>query len=162
MFAALDVDYRQDHAAAAAVIFAAVTDAQSLEETVLRVPLTAGYQSGELYKRELPALLKVLSQVRSAPSTIIVDGQVWLAPGRPGLGAHLHQAVSLPVIGVAKRPFLGAPALEVLRGQSRTPLYVTAVGLSVDHAADLIRRMHGPFRLPTLLKRVDRLCRDAV
>jgi deoxyribonuclease V len=64
------------------------------------------------------------------------------------------------VVGVAKRPFRGAPALEVLRGASARPLYVTAIGIDAAHAADGVRRMHGAHRIPTLLTRVDRLCRD--
>jgi deoxyribonuclease V len=161
VFAALDVDYRQDGASAACVVFADVIDAAACEERVTRIPVTAPYQSGQLYLRELPALQAVLALVQAPLSTLIVDGFAWLGPDRPGLGARLHDATSLPVIGVAKRPFLGAPFLEVLRGQSLTPLYVTAAGLDAAHAADLVRRMHGPHRLPTLLKRVDRLCRDA-
>jgi deoxyribonuclease V len=47
----------------------------------------------------------------------------------------------------------------VLRGGSARPLYVTAAGLSADEAARRVRDMHGPYRIPTLLKRVDQLCR---
>jgi deoxyribonuclease V len=138
VFAALDVDYRADHAFAACVVFADVIDAAPVEEKVTRAPLTSDYRSGELYLRELPALLAVLRQIVTPPSILIVDGHVWLGPARPGLGARLHEATSLPVIGVAKRPDAGVPG-----------------------AASLIARMHGPHRLPTLLKRVDRLARDA-
>jgi deoxyribonuclease V len=159
VFAALDVDYRADHAAAACVVFADVIDAAPVEEKVTRVPAATDYLSGSLYLRELPALLAVLRQITTPLDILIVDGHVWLGPDRPGLGARLHQATSLPVIGVAKRAFTGAPAVEVLRGKSRTPLYVTAVG--VDGAPSLIARMHGPHRLPTMLKRADRLARDA-
>ena len=162
VFAALDVDYRADHAVAGCVVFAAVSDAAPLEEKVTQIPISAEYVSGELYRRELPALLAVVRLVTASLSTLIVDGHVWLGADRPGLGAHLHQALRLPVIGVAKRPFTGAPALEVLRGKSRMPLYVTTVGLPPAEGASLIARMHGPHRLPTLLKRVDRLARDAV
>jgi len=35
------------------------------------------------------------------------------------------------------------------------------VGVDSQAAAACIQRMHGPSRLPTLLKRVDRLCREA-
>jgi len=49
----------------------------------------------------------------------------------------------------------------VLRGDSRRPLYVTAAGLDPAAAALHVRSMHGPFRIPTLLKRVDQLCRTS-
>jgi deoxyribonuclease V len=49
----------------------------------------------------------------------------------------------------------------VVRGtEAKRPLYVTAAGVGVDQAAAWVRSMHGPHRLPTLLKRVDRLCRE--
>jgi deoxyribonuclease V len=63
------------------------------------------------------------------------------------------------VIGVAKSLFPGAPATPLLRGDSQRPLYVSATGVDLASAADNIRRMHGPHRLPTLLKQVDGLCR---
>jgi deoxyribonuclease V len=68
----------------------------------------------------------------------------------------------VPVIGVAKTAFHASRlAVPVLRGESRRPLLVTTVGVEVHDAAACIQRMHGPSRLPTLLKRVDRLCREA-
>ena len=70
---------------------------------------------------------------------------------------------AVPVIGVAKTRFAGATvAREVCRGMSNTPLFVTAAGLAVEAAARNIQAMHGQFRLPTLLKRVDQLCRGLV
>ncbi len=159
MLACVDVDYRAHDAVAACLVFGDAGDATPLSEHVARVPISAPYQPGQLYLRELPPLLAVLQQVQV--STIIVDGHVWLGPQQKGLGAHLHDALHLPVIGVAKHAYRGAPAIPILRGQSQTPLYVTAIDFDPQRAADLIQRMHGPHRLPTLLKRVDRLCRTA-
>jgi deoxyribonuclease V len=64
----------------------------------------------------------------------------------------------IPVVGVAKTKFHGAVPVEVLRG-SGSPLFVTAVGLTLPEAANCIRDMHGPYRIPTLLRRVDQLAR---
>ena len=101
----------------------------------------------------------------SAPAAIVVDGYVWLDDkDRKGLGHHLYDALqqSVAVIGVAKTEFAGATqAVEIRRGSSARPLFVTAVGLESDVAADCIRRMHGNSRIPTLLKRVDTLSRLA-
>jgi deoxyribonuclease V len=38
-------------------------------------------------------------------------------------------------------------------------LFVTAAGIAPPRAADLVRSMHGPHRIPTLLKRTDQLAR---
>ena len=66
----------------------------------------------------------------------------------------------IAVIGVGKTRFLRAEPVElVLRRRSRSPLYVTAVGLDLAEAASRIRAMHGPYRIPTLLKRADQLSR---
>jgi deoxyribonuclease V len=82
---------------------------------------------------------------------------------RPGLGARLFEALggAAAVIGVAKRSFMGSAFAEpVLRGRSASPLYVTSAGVDATVAAGWIRGMHGGHRIPTLLARADRLCRD--
>jgi len=124
------------------------------------VPAVLRYRPGELFLRELPPLRAVLAQVRNL-GLLVIDGYVDLDPGgRPGLGAHAHAAFSVPVIGVAKTRFRTAShAAEVLRGSSARPLFVTAAGIPLAQAADLVRRMAGPFRLPDALRRVDVLAR---
>ncbi|MEZ4317095.1 MAG: endonuclease V [Myxococcota bacterium] len=160
MWWATDVQYSDDRAVVAGLGFLSFAD-DAGEEHVLEVPgAPEAYEPGAFYKRELPLLLDLL---RGRTVTgVVVDGFVWLGPDRPGLGAHLHGALGgVPVIGVAKTGFQGADAVAeaVLRGQSERPLWVTAEGVAVDRAARWIRQMHGPHRIPTLLKRVDRLCR---
>ena len=63
-------------------------------------------------------------------------------------------------IGVAKTAYRGAAFAErVLRGTSQSPLFVTGVGIEASEAAALVAAMHGPHRIPTLLRRVDQLAR---
>lgn len=91
------------------------------------------------------------------------DGSDASGSGEPGLGAHLYEALGrhTPVIGVAKTSSAGSSfAVPVLRGTSQVPLYITAAGLPAEEAATYVKRMHGAYRIPTFLKRVDRLCRD--
>ena len=69
----------------------------------------------------------------------------------------------VPVIGVAKSKFADhAKVKMVWRGTSQTPLYVTGIGIDLDEAVQNIRKMVGQFRLPTLLKRADQLCRGII
>ncbi|MEO7733094.1 MAG: hypothetical protein ABIY55_19180, partial [Kofleriaceae bacterium] len=49
--------------------------------------------------------------------------------------------------------------IEVFRGASRSPLYVTAVSTSAEQASLPVRDAHGTFRVPTMLRRVDALAR---
>lgn len=166
MIVCVDVDYRAAAVVAACVGIRDWADAAPAGESVTRTPgAPAEYQPGEFYRRELPHVLAALAAFGAAPRVVVIDGYVWLAPERPGLGAHVHTALgqSVGVVGVAKRPFAGATsAIAILRGTSRQPLYVTAIGTDPDAAAASVRSMHGPHRIPTMLKRVDRLCRDAV
>ncbi len=159
--ACLDVGYREGVATAACVLLRDWTDPSPALELVRRLGVAAPYRPGSFYLRELPCLLAVLSELPILPLMLVIDGYVWLGESRPGLGAHLHEALGgkAVVIGVAKTRFLGAPAREVTRGRSRSPLLVTAVGMAVSQAASCIRRMHGPFRVPTMLRRADALSR---
>jgi deoxyribonuclease V len=173
MYAVVDVDYRpipgapqHDEALAACVEFRSWSDARPSAEHVRRIPEVAAYVPGEFYRRELPCVLAVLGDMIEPLELLVVDGYVFLdGEGKPGLGAHVHTALGgkTPVIGVAKNRFRSnTGAFELLRGGSTRPLFVTAIGIAPAEATELIGRMHGSYRLPTLLKRVDRLCRDAL
>lgn len=161
--ACLDVDYRADCVVAACLGFHDWTDDAPALETVERSRgAAAAYEPGQFWRREMPYLLGVLAQLERLPSTVVVDGYVWLDQGKPGLGAHLFHALEgrVAVIGVAKSRFRGADAaVPVLRGKSKEPLFVGAVGAGVDEAVRAIAQMAGPYRIPALLRRVNRLSR---
>jgi deoxyribonuclease V len=165
MIAAVDVCYSDTGATAGGVLFTHWTSEQPALELREFIEQVEPYEPGSFYKRELPCLLKLLEPVKGQVETIIVDGYVWLGPeNRPGLGARLYETLGeqTPVIGVAKSIFGGATNAEaVLRGRSKRQLYVTAAGMDPVIVAKNIQVMHGPHRIPTLLKRVDQLCRSA-
>jgi len=159
---ALDVDYGVVSTTTALVAFRAWSDAASAAELVEHTTAPpAAYEPGRFFQRELPYLLAILDRFTDPDPTdaIVVDGYVDLGPDRAGLGRHLFAARNLPVVGVAKTHFAGAIAVEVTRGTSARPLYITAVGIEVAVAAAGIAAMHGPYRIPTLLKRADTLAR---
>lgn len=165
----VDVDYRDGdtYAVASAIVFSNWGDSSPLETVSIRISPVAPYEPGSFYKRELPCVLKVLTAIsekrKESISEIVVDGYVWLGQDHPGLGYKLYEALNktIPVIGVAKTHFKGSDGVQVMRGQSQSPLYVTAEGTDVNEAANHIRHMHGLFRIPTLLKTVDQTCRTA-
>jgi deoxyribonuclease V len=164
MLACVDVDYRVRGAVAGCVLFDHWSDELAARELVAHATEVEPYVSGQLYRRELPMIEKVLALVEGGLDVIVVDGNVWLdAAGTPGLGARLWEARgrASAVVGVAKSAYAGAPAIEVRRGASANPLYVTAAGMDPTVAAAHIAGMHGPYRVPALLTRVDRLCRTA-
>jgi deoxyribonuclease V len=165
MILAVDVHYPGCGAIVAGVLFEDWPCGEASRTCLTRMSEVADYVPGAFYLRELPCLLGLLREHALQPDVIVVDGHVFLdGAGRPGLGKHLFDALDgrVPVIGVAKTAFVGMdPRFEVRRGDSARPLCVTAAGLPLDEAQARIRAMHGAHRLPTLLKLVDRLCRDA-
>jgi deoxyribonuclease V len=161
-FAAVDVYYPHSGGAQAALILATDPTFTTIASTATAfVPNTVPYQSGEFYRRELPALHAVLDEMTNI-ELLVIDGYVDLDPdGRPGLGAYAHKEFGVPVIGVAKSHFLTAThAIPVLRGLSRRPLFVTAAGIPLPDAAQLVRDMSGAHRIPDALRLVDRLTRE--
>jgi len=82
----------------------------------------------------------------------------------PGLGGYLYESLNdkTPIIGVAKRSFHAEnnKMKKIFRGQSTNPLYITSEGIELEKSADLILNMQGDFRIPSLLKKVDQLCRN--
>lgn len=119
------------------------------------------YESGMFYKRELSCILELLKQINLKDmSQIIVDGFVYLDDThRPGLGKYLFDALEekIPIIGVAKNPFSTVKSIvqEITRGESKKPLYISSIGISLNEASQCIQNMHGNFRIPTLLKLLD-------
>jgi deoxyribonuclease V len=156
----LDVDYREASVVTACVGFVAWSDAAAAHEQVHRTDgAAAAYTPGRFFERELPYLRAALAAFGHPVELAIVDGYVWLAPGDAGLGAHLHAAIGVPVVGVAKTHYAGCEAIAITRGESATPLFVTAAGIDPAVAAAHVVAMHGSFRIPTLIKRADTLAR---
>lgn len=74
---------------AACVLARERSDESSHAELVETISDVKPYESGCFYLRELPCLMALLSKIPE-PDVIVVDCYVWLAPKRPGLGAHLY------------------------------------------------------------------------
>jgi deoxyribonuclease V len=163
VIAAVDVHYPPSGGAMAALVIArdSAMSAIVTEKTVF-VEDVAPYEPGSFFRRELPPLRAVLATA-SGIELLIIDGYVDLDPeGKPGLGAHAHAELGIPVIGVAKTRFAtAAHAIPVTRGTSTRPLYVTAAGLPAAEAAELVRMMAGKSRIPDTLRRVDALSRGS-
>ena len=165
MIVALDVYYSDTGASAAAVVFESWDSESPLATYAVSTQDCGGYAPGQFYLRELQPLLAVIAEIREDLSVFVIDGYCHLSEdGEAGLGVHL--AESLPdeaiIVGVAKNRFRDSDhAVEVLRGDSERPLFVTAIGLEYTEAAKMIASMRGSYRVPTLLKEVDRLSRTS-
>lgn len=169
---AVDVAYSErmtgTHARTGGVLFERWADDKPRDELVVELDDVAPYEPGAFFRRELPCIRAAFDLARSRGhevTLLIVDAYVDLAPvtapsPRPGLGRVVHRELGVDVIGIAKTRFTGSGAAEVLRGESKTPLFVSAAGsIDVKDAARHVRSMHGAHRIPTLLSRVDALAR---
>ncbi|MFS1523798.1 endonuclease V [Microbulbifer sp. 2304DJ12-6] len=163
MILAVDVDYRIDNAIVAGVTFSGWSDEAPDRVIHSKITNVRSYQSGQFYRREMPCILKLLNDYDLTPDIIVIDGYVVLGQElKPGLGMRLYETLDkkIPIIGVAKTAFKDSKSeSEVFRGESKKPLYVTAVGIGDQIAKNYISSMHGKHRMPTLLKLVDRECR---
>jgi deoxyribonuclease V len=166
MFIAFDVKYDENRARAVAIIFDNWEDAAPKETIIQYIENIAEYEPGAFYKRELPCIMAILDTLDLAKfSAIVVDSYVILDDvGKLGLGGHLYEAIQrkVPVIGVAKTQFLQNTinVVEVLRGESHKPLYISALGIEMNEAAKCVRQMHGEYRFPTLLKLLDDITKE--
>ncbi|MEZ0182190.1 endonuclease V [Flavobacterium plurextorum] len=124
------------------------------------------YIPGEFYRRELPCILSLLDKIDlKTVQVIIVDGFVYLDDDKKyGLGGHLYEKLNreIPIIGVAKTNFASIEndKKALVRGDSKKPLYVTAIGIDLEDAFEKVESMAGEFRIPTLLKEMDRLTKE--
>ncbi|RIK80864.1 endonuclease V [candidate division KSB1 bacterium] len=113
MILAVDVDYRDDNAVAAGVLFQNWEDREPVQELIAEILTVAEYEPGQFYKRELPCVLALLQQLEQLPEFIVIDGHVYLDGNqKPGFGKHLYDALEGKsiIIGVAKSRFKDTPA----------------------------------------------------
>jgi deoxyribonuclease V len=166
MIYAFDTYYYEEYANTVCLAFENWTSEKETEVFIEETDINSDYESGAFYKRELPCILSLLSKITLKPGDIIiVDGYVTLDDdGKIGLGGHLYEALNgaYAVVGIAKNGFnsVDSQRRNVLRGESKTPLFLTAKGLDVDEVQSKIEQMHGAFRIPTLLKKLDQLSRE--
>ena len=172
---AVDVYYpTSDSYTAVGILFNNWEDQKPIETTVIRetgVEISP-YISGKFFQRELPPikdLIKKLGDKIFNIDTFIIDGYVNLKgyDGEiwNGLGAELFKELAYfgiknySVIGVAKTRFgLCSDICSLLyRGESTNPLWISALGvITTEKAADCISNMYGNFKIPELLKLLDK------
>lgn len=157
-----DVYYYEKYARACCIVFTKDNE-RIISEYIEVIEGIEDYVSGQFYKRELPCILKVLGKVKENIDIIITDSFVWVDRDKKGLGAHLYETLKskVPVIGVAKSYLKGSTDyMEVYRGKSNNPLYISSIGIDQEYSAKLIENLKGDFRIPDILKRVDKLSRS--
>jgi len=164
MIAAIDIHYKETYAKAVCVVFNWEDETPQHIYTDI-ITEVEPYISGEFYKRELPCILKVLEQVSlDTLEAIILDGHVFVHNDHKyGLGGYVWEALDkkIPIIGIAKKSFIHTEkvATPIKRGTSESPLFVSCIGIDKETVLEKIQLLHGPHRMPTILKLVDSISR---
>lgn len=165
MLLAIDVYYKENEAKAVAVLF---NPEDEIPQSIVidQIAAIEDYVSGEFYKRELPCIESILQKVNlNDIEVVIIDGHIYVDDdGTFGLGGYTWESLDkrIPVIGVAKNSFFRNKntVKEVFRGESKKPLYVSSIGIDLDIAINLIKDMKGNYRIPTILKELDRITKE--
>lgn len=165
MIYAFDTYYYEDVANTVCIAFDDWSSENETEVFAEQTAINSSYESGAFYKRELPCIVSLLQKIVLKPGDlIIVDGYVTLDnEGKIGLGGHLYEALEgkYPIIGIAKNGFKtpDTQRRSVFRGESKIPLFLTSKGIDVDEVKTKVEQMHGAYRIPALLKKLDQLSR---
>lgn len=165
MILAIDIHYKSAYAKAVGVLFS-IADEQPQKIITDLIKDVKDYQSGAFYKRELPCILQLLKQVDlTIIQYIIVDGHVFIDNNKThGLGGYLWEALNqtIPIVGIAKRTFFNTEQVitPIYRGKSSNPLYLSCIGMSFQKALAEINKLHGSYRIPTILKILDQISKE--
>lgn len=138
-----------------------------LESTVTEF---SPYVPGKFWKRELPGILSIIQKINLLEfDTILLDGFTGLIDSSgirsSGLGEKLEANINmhsrLSIIGVAKTLFGKSDLCSspVYRGQAKTPLWVSVTPgseVSLPTAANYVKSMHGDYKIPSILKQLDK------
>ncbi len=162
MLLAIDVYYFDGKAKVVGILFEKWNDCIAKEIIITYLDKINEYEPGNFCKRELPCIIQLLKSIDlSKIEAVIIDGYVFIDDeGEKGLGAHLFEKMHgrIPVIGVAKTSFFDVKKSirEVFRGKSKNPLYISSIGIDISKTENFFYKMHGEYRIPTLLKLLDK------
>ena len=160
---AININFQENQDTVAGVLFTRWNSGRAESVLSVKVENTESFIGGEIFGRELKVVNALLSQCKSKLDYIVLDGLVFSdGHSEAGLGKYIYDQLEekVVVIGVSNKLVKGLPEeCGLCRGDSGTPLYVTAVSVGLSQAKELITSMHGKFRMPTLLKLAEKKSR---
>ncbi len=157
-----DVYYYEKFAHVAGILFECGKEEKTIKKYTKIVYEVNPYIPGEFYKRELPCILSLLKDINETYDFILLDSYVYIKENHKGLGAYLYEYLdkTIPIMGLAKNHFKDVENYrELERGKSKKKLYITSAGIDLDFSYNLIKNMEGQYRLPDIIKEVDKLSR---
>lgn len=165
MILAIDVYYIENTAKSVGVLFE-WEDQEAREIIIDTIEGVSDYEPGAFFKRELPCIESLLQKIPLEKiDLIVVDGYVYVNDQlKYGLGGYVWEYLEqkIPIIGVAKNSFHAnkSTVVPLYRGESKKPLYISAIGIDLEVAVACIERMKGEYRIPTILKSLDMVTKE--
>lgn len=153
----------------AGIILLSFPQLQPLAYSLVKAETRFPYVPGYLAFREVPALVKVLEQMKQKPDVLVVDGHGIAHPRRMGIAAHLGALTGQPSLGCAKKILFGKFNDPDLKQGSYTPIFdkqeqigyafrsktnVKPVFISpgnligMNNSLNIIRKCTGKYRIP--------------
>lgn len=171
----VDVSYRGDRAAAAAVLWS-ISKQKTIEVSINKGRPPFPYIPGLLFMREAPLMTAAAEGLSRRPDIILVDGHGIAHPRRAGLAVFVGLTLDIPSLGVAKSRLVGEIG-EVEDGYAPITLDGSTVGFRVETASrplfvspgygvhlgsirDILRRLGEGF--PKVLLEADRISRTSL
>lgn len=186
LVAGVDVSYTSAGEGVAAYVLVRLQTGERLWTTTARRAVHFPYITSYLSFREIPLLLDLLDEVRSAgrlAALLLIDGSGILHPRGVGIASHLGVAASVATVGVTKKLLCGRVDLQDLvpleprdveyggrtvgaairaTAGSRRPIFVSPGNrVSLAMATTVVCRLLTGRRLPEPLYWADRLSRAA-
>lgn len=165
MFVVIDADYdektRKGHVAGI-VVQDLLSDKVEKVVTAI-VENVEDYIPGQFYRRELKSVEAIINQLdKTQIEAIVIDGYADSGTEEHALGTFVYEEYKIPVIGIGKNKYKRCilENLEVCRGDSQRPLFVSSKGMDNEKSKELVKNMFGEFRLPFLVKYADKMARD--
>lgn len=165
MVVIIDADYNEETREGHVAGIVAKNILSEQEEYVITAFVTEieDYIPGQFYRRELQSVDSIISQIEKGDiEMIVVDGYADSGTEEHALGTYVYEKYNIPVIGIGKNKYdrCVLENLEVYRGESKKPLYVTSKGMDNEQAKTLVKKMAGKFRIPYLVKYADNRARN--
>jgi len=180
----VDVSYPSAGEGVAAYALVEVDTGRLVWSTTVRRPIVFPYISTYLAFRELPILLDLLDEVRTAgrlSRVLLVDGSGILHQRHAGIATHLGIVAAIPTIGITKKLLCGQVDIQQMQPEesrpvvyenrligvamrttsgSRRPIFISpGHRLDVAYAEQVVRRLLAGRRLPEPLYWADRISR---
>lgn len=176
IIAGYDISYSKTSELAVACVSVFNDAGELIEEQLCDFEPDFPYIPGQLYKREIGGLERLLPVLEQRPEVLVIDGCGTMHPDKFGAACQYHKIFGLSTVGCAKNLLCGEhEALATAQGsKSRVmlegehvgyvfrsaegvkPVYISSgCDLSQDEAVAIVARFCQGFRVPEVTRRPD-------